>query len=212
MNDENCFYRNSRPPQCGKSTLLNAMLGEKVAIVSSKPQTTRNRIIGILTQGENQFVLDLPAFMKPKSKLGTYMMKTVRSSLGSADAVILLAEAGKAPGETEINVIEHVKKEELPCILVLNKIDLINREKLAETIAQYAALHNFDAVVPVSAIKGKNVKDVLEESEKFLYESQWFLMKIRLPISRSGRLQRRSSARNCCARWKKKFPRHGCGD
>ena len=162
-------------PNVGKSTLMNALLGEKVAIVSSKPQTTRNRIMGILTKDENQFVfLDTPGIHKPKSKLGSYMMKSVRSSLGSADAVILIADAGKAPGETEKNVIEQIKKDELPAMLVLNKIDLYNREQIAETISQYAELYNFNAFVPVSAMKGKNVEDVLEEAEKFLYEGDWF--------------------------------------
>lgn len=162
-------------PNVGKSTLMNALLGEKVAIVSSKPQTTRNRIMGILTKGENQFVfLDTPGIHKPKNKLGSYMMKSVRSSLGNADAVILIAEAGKAPGEIERNVIEQVKKDELPAMLVLNKIDLCNREQIAETIAKYAELYDFDAFVPVSAMKGKNVEDVLEEAEKFLYEGDWF--------------------------------------
>ncbi len=162
-------------PNVGKSTLMNALLGEKVAIVSSKPQTTRNRIMGILTEGENQFVfLDTPGIHKPKSKLGSYMMKSVRSSLGNADGVILIAEAGRAPGEIEKNVIEQVKKDELPTMLVLNKIDLCNREQIAETIAQYAELYDFEAFVPVSAMKGKNVQDVLEEAEKFLYESDWF--------------------------------------
>ena len=162
-------------PNVGKSTLMNALLGEKVAIVSSKPQTTRNRIMGILTKDENQFVfLDTPGIHKPKNKLGSYMMKSVRSSLGNADAVILIAEAGKAPGEIERNVIEQVKKDELPAMLVLNKIDLCNREQIAETIAKYAELYNFDAFVPVSAMKGKNVEDVLEEAEKFLYEGDWF--------------------------------------
>ena len=153
-------------PNVGKSTLMNALLGEKIAIVSSKPQTTRNRIMGILTKDEKQFVfLDTPGIHKPKSKLGSYMMKSVRSSLGSADAVILIADAGRAPGETERNVIEQVKKDELPAMLVLNKIDLYKREEIAETISQYAALYDFDAFVPVSAMKGKNVEDVLEEAE-----------------------------------------------
>lgn len=162
-------------PNVGKSTLMNALLGEKIAIVSSKPQTTRNRIMGILTKDENQFVfLDTPGIHKPKSKLGSYMMKSVRSSLGSADAVILIADAGRAPGETERNVIEQIKKDELPAMLVLNKIDLYNREQIAETISQYAILYDFNAFVPVSAMKGKNVEDVLDEAEKFLYEGDWF--------------------------------------
>lgn len=161
-------------PNVGKSTLMNKLLGEKVAIVSSKPQTTRNRIAGILTKGEDQFVfLDTPGVHRAKNKLGEFMMKTVRSSVGSADAVILIAEAGYPAGEIEKNLIGQIKKAELPAILVLNKIDLVNREKLAETIADYASLHDFDAVVPTCAESGKNVDEVLDEASKFLYESDW---------------------------------------
>ena len=161
-------------PNVGKSTLMNHLLGEKVAIVSSRPQATRNRIAGILTKGEDQFVfIDTPGVHKAKNKLGEFMMKSVRASVGSADAVILIAEAGYPAGEIEKNLIGQIKKLELPSILVLNKIDLVNREKLAETIAGYAALHDFDAVVPTCAESGKNVEEVLEEASQFLYESDW---------------------------------------
>ncbi len=161
-------------PNVGKSTLMNRLLGEKVAIVSSKPQTTRNRIAGILTKGEDQYVfIDTPGVHHAKTKLGEYMMKSVRSSVGSADAVILIADAGHPAGEIEKNLIGQIKKSELPSMLVLNKVDLINREKLAQTITEYAALHNFDAVVPTCAENGRNVDAVLEEAEQFLYESEW---------------------------------------
>lgn len=161
-------------PNVGKSTLMNHLLGEKVAIVSSKPQTTRTRIAGILTKGEDQYVfIDTPGVHRAKNKLGEYMMKTVRSSVGSADAVILIADAGHPAGEIEQNLIGQIKKAELPAVLVLNKIDLCNRERLAETIAEYAALHDFAAVVPTCAESGKNVDEVLDEVAPFLYESEW---------------------------------------
>ncbi len=161
-------------PNVGKSTLMNHLLGEKVAIVSSKPQTTRNRIAGILTKGEDQYVfLDTPGVHKARTKLGEYMMKSVRSSVGSADAVILIAEAGYPAGDIEKELIGQIEKAELPSILVLNKIDLVNREKLAETISEYASLHSFDAVVPTCAQNGKNVDEVLAEAEQFLYEGDW---------------------------------------
>lgn len=161
-------------PNVGKSTLMNHLLGEKVAIVSSKPQTTRTRIAGILTKGEDQYVfIDTPGVHRAKNKLGEYMMKTVRSSVGSADAVILIADAGHPAGEIERNLIGQIKKAELPAVLVLNKIDLCNRERLAETIAEYAALHDFAAVVPTCAESGKNVDEVLDEVAPFLYESEW---------------------------------------
>ncbi len=161
-------------PNVGKSTLMNALLGEKIAIVSSKPQTTRNRITGILTKGENQYVfLDTPGMHSPKNKLGNYMMKSVSSSITSADVIIMMAEAGYPAGEIEKKIIERIGKTGLPSILVVNKIDLVNRERLAETIAEYSALYHFDAFVPVSAEKQKNVEIVLEECDKFLYESEW---------------------------------------
>lgn len=161
-------------PNVGKSTLMNHLLGEKVAIVSSRPQTTRNRITGILTKGENQFVfLDTPGVHKAKTKLGDYMMKSVRSTVGAADAVVLIAEAGYGPGEIEKRLIDQIRKAELPSMLVLNKIDLVNRERLAQTISEYAALHDFDAVVPTCAENGKNVDAVLTEAEQFLTEGEW---------------------------------------
>ncbi len=161
-------------PNVGKSTLMNHLLGEKVSIVSPKPQTTRNRIAGILTKGDDQFVfLDTPGVHKAKNRLGEYMMKSVNSTVRSADAVILIADAGFPAGSIENELIRQIKKSCLPSILVLNKIDMINAERLAKTISQYAELHDFDAVVPTSAINGKNVDIVIEESSKFLYEGDW---------------------------------------
>ena len=162
-------------PNVGKSTLLNAILQEKIAIVSSKPQTTRNRITGILTKGENQFVfLDTPGFQKPRTKLGDYMLKASKSSIGSSDAVLIVADAFHAPGDIEKNIIEQVVANKLPAILVLNKVDMSNPEKLALTIAQYDEIHKFDAVVPTSASKGEGIDIVLSECEKFLSPSEWF--------------------------------------
>ena len=162
-------------PNVGKSTLLNALLGEKVAIVSSKPQTTRNRITGILTKDENQFVfLDTPGFQKPRTKLGDYMLKASSSSIGSSDAAIIMADAFHAPGDIEKNIIEQVVANKIPAILVLNKTDMSNPVKLAETIAQYDAIYKCDAVIPTSASKGQGVDTVLKECEKFLSDSDWF--------------------------------------
>ncbi|MBE6708006.1 MAG: GTPase Era [Ruminococcaceae bacterium] len=161
-------------PNVGKSTLMNCILGEKVAVVSKKPQTTRTRITGILSKGEDQYVfLDTPGVHKSRTKLGSYMNKTVNAGIGSADAVILIAEAGRAPGDIELALMEKIKKSELPAMLVLNKIDLIRREELAESIKAYADVMDFEAVVPTSAMGGKNVDAVLEEAEKFLVEGPW---------------------------------------
>ena len=111
-------------PNVGKSTLLNAMLGEKIAIVSKKPQTTRTRITGILTRGEDQFVfLDTPGMIKSRNKLGDYMVKTISNTIGEVDACLFVVEAGVAPGATEKNILERIGKRELPAILVINKTD-----------------------------------------------------------------------------------------
>jgi GTP-binding protein Era len=162
-------------PNVGKSTLMNSILGEKVAIVSNKPQTTRNRIIGIHTKGDSQFVfLDTPGIHKPKNSLGEFMVKTANSSMTDADAVILVVDVSKEISTVEENVIEYLKKSGLPAIIALNKVDLCRREQIAETIQAYANKHSFDAFVPICAKNGKNVDELLEECESFLSESDWF--------------------------------------
>lgn len=162
-------------PNVGKSTLLNAILGEKIAIVSNKPQTTRNRIAGIETRGEDQFVfLDTPGIFKPQNSLGDFMVKTANGAMQEGDAVLLVADAGFVPGDVELGVMQYLKKSETPGILVLNKVDLYRREQIAETIAAYAAQHSFFAVVPISAKRGKYVDEVMEECAKLLHEGDWF--------------------------------------
>ncbi|MBR7185867.1 MAG: GTPase Era [Clostridia bacterium] len=162
-------------PNVGKSTLLNQILGEKIAIVSAKPQTTRNRIIGIHTVGDAQFVfLDTPGIHRPKNKLGDYMVKAANSTMRDADAVLLVVEADKPVSQVEENVIDYLKRTGTPSILAINKVDLTNREVIAATIAAYAALHDFNAFVPICAKKGDNVDALLEECTQFLAESDWF--------------------------------------
>ena len=162
-------------PNVGKSTLLNSILGEKIAIVSNKPQTTRNRIAGIETRGEDQFVfLDTPGIFKPQNSLGDFMVKTANSTMQEGDMVILVADVGYRPGDVEEDIVAYLKKSGTPAILALNKVDLYRREQIAETIAAYAAIHNFEAVVPISAKKGKYVNEVLDECAKLLREGDWF--------------------------------------
>ena len=162
-------------PNVGKSTLLNSILGEKIAIVSSKPQTTRNRITGIYTKDETQIVfLDTPGFQKPRTKLGEYMLAASGSSIGNSDAVILIADVCHEIGEIEKNIIEKIKASKLPSILVLNKTDMSNPEQIAKTISQYDEYYKFDAVVPTCASKNQGVDAVISECEKFLCESDWF--------------------------------------
>ena len=162
-------------PNVGKSTLMNNILGEKVAIVSSKPQTTRNRIIGIYTRDEEQYVfVDTPGMHTPKNYLGEYMVNAASNSMREADAVVLVVDAGREASHVEEEVIDYLKKSEVPSILALNKVDLYNREQIAATIAHYAAKYSFDAFVPICAKNGKAVDELLDECEKFLVESEWF--------------------------------------
>ena len=162
-------------PNVGKSTLLNAILGEKVAIVSKKPQTTRNRITGIYTVDEDQMIfLDTPGVHKPRTKLGDYMVKTATDTLSGVDAAVLVVEAREAVGDIEASVIEKIKAAEIPAILVINKIDAVRPANIAKTIEAYAAAHEFAAVIPISAKHGKGVDTVIAECKNFLYESEWF--------------------------------------
>ncbi len=161
-------------PNVGKSTLLNGILGEKVAIVSKKPQTTRNRITGILTEGEDQFVfLDTPGLHKARTRLGDFMVKTTNETLGGVDAAILVVEARESVGDIEAMLISRFKSEKMRAILVINKVDTVQSVNIAKTIAAYAEAFDFDAVVPLSAKNGKGVDILLSECRKYLYESEW---------------------------------------
>ena len=162
-------------PNVGKSTIMNRILGEKIAIVSNKPQTTRNCIRGILTEGEDQFVFfDTPGIHRPQNRLGDYMVTAVKSGMQQGDVVMLVVDVNKPVSKTEEEIIDYLKREGVPSILVLNKIDTVRREMIAEKIAAYASKHEFDAVVPVSAKSGKHVDEVMDELSKFLHESEWF--------------------------------------
>ena len=162
-------------PNVGKSTLLNHILGEKVAIVSKRPQTTRNRITGIHTVGEDQYVfLDTPGIHNPRTKLGDFMVKSANSALGEADAVILVVEPRESVGEIEAALIERIKSMGVGSVLVVNKIDAVTPANVAKTIAAYSEAHEFDAVVPMVAKNGKNVSILLDECQKYLSESPWF--------------------------------------
>ena len=162
-------------PNVGKSALLNAILGEKVAIVSKKPQTTRNRITGIHTVGENQFVfLDTPGIHKPRTKLGDYMVKQTSNTVAGVDTAILVVEARESVGDIEAKMIQRFKSEGMRAILVINKIDTVRPENIAKTIAAYAEAFDFEAVIPMVAKNGKGVDILISECEKFLRESEWF--------------------------------------
>ena len=162
-------------PNVGKSTLTNALVGEKIAIVSSKPQTTRNRITAIVSRGETQFVLmDTPGFHKPRTKLGDYMVNIVRESVADVDGVLLVVEPIPAIGPQEEALISRIEEQGLPAILLINKIDTVEKEKLLEVMAVYGARHSFDAILPISAKTGEGLEELLAELERYAEEGPHF--------------------------------------
>lgn len=164
-NDKSAFIAIVGRPNVGKSSILNRLLGTKIAIVSSKPQTTRNRITGVLTEGEYQIVFfDTPGMHKPKNSLGKYMVRSVNESVGGVDCCMLVVEADKSPVQTELDFIDKFKALGMPAILVINKIDMIkDKEILMKQILEYSKLYDFEAIVPVSASDGNGMNELLEE-------------------------------------------------
>ena len=159
-------------PNVGKSSLTNALVGEKVAIVSNKAQTTRNRIYGVVNEGNTQFVLlDTPGLHKPKSALGDYMVKIITSSLSDVDCALLLVEPIAHVGAPELALIERIKQEGIPAILCINKIDTVEPGELLPVIAAYhEAWDGFDAIIPISAHKGTGLDDLMNELSKYAAE------------------------------------------
>ena len=155
-------------PNVGKSTLLNALVGEKIAIVSNKPQTTRNRISAILNRGDTQFVfLDTPGFHKPRTKLGDYMVGVVNESVSDVDAVILIVEPIAGAGKQEEALIAQLHKQNAPVLLVINKIDTVEKDTLLEVIASYQGLYPFDACIPISAKRRDGLQELLQELDRY---------------------------------------------
>ena len=159
-------------PNVGKSTLTNAFVGEKVAIVTNKPQTTRNRICGIKNRGESQFVfVDTPGLHRARTRLGDYMVNVVRESVSDVDAVLLLVEPIPHVGEPEGQLIARIKALGCPAVLAINKADTLEqKEKLLEVIQVYSGAYDFDAVVPISARTGQGVEELLNVLEGYLPE------------------------------------------
>ena len=158
-------------PNVGKSTLTNALVGEKIAIVSDKPQTTRSRITAIVQRGETQFVLlDTPGFHKPRTRLGDYMVNVVRESVADVDCVLLLVEPVAAIGPQEEALIQRIEQTGVPAILVINKIDSVEKTRLLEVMAVYSARYDFDAILPVSARTGEGLDELMAELDKYAVE------------------------------------------
>lgn len=155
-------------PNVGKSSILNALIGQKVSIVSAKPQTTRTRIMGVLTKGETQLIfIDTPGAHEPKTRLGQYMEKSVRSSIASVDTCLLVVAAGKILKLAEVKLIKNLKSLKVPVILAINKIDLLkDKSGLMRQILEVSSMIDCVAVVPISAKTGDGLEDLLDELEK----------------------------------------------
>ena len=158
-------------PNVGKSTLTNFLVGEKIAIVSNKPQTTRNRICGIVTREDIQYVfVDTPGYHRSRTKLGDYMVNVARESIADVDATILVVEPIASIGQQEQDLIAKIKASKSPAILAINKIDTMEKEELLAVIAAYSEA-GFDAIIPISAKTGDGVEDLLNTCEKYAIES-----------------------------------------
>ena len=178
-NDSNCkvgFVSIVGRSNVGKSTLLNAIIGEKIAITSDKPQTTRSRIKGIYNDEESQIIfLDTPGVQKPKNKLGSYMAKEVSLSSSTADVIVYVVDESDKIGRLDHNIIENLKKTRQPKIVVLNKIDKLTEDKIFDIIKMYDEIGIFDDIVPVCAIKKKNIRELIKKIKKYLvYSEKYF--------------------------------------
>ena len=175
MAEKTCFVSIMGKPNVGKSTLLNALLGEKVAIVSRKPQTTRNRITGILTKGETQYVFtDTPGLHKPKTLLGEYMMKSAEAAAGGTDVILFVVECDVPLNASETAALRSFAKSSTPCILLINKSDKINKGLLAKYLSELSGEYDFRAVIPISALEKDGLDIIFDELEPFLIESPHF--------------------------------------
>lgn len=158
-------------PNVGKSTLTNYLVGEKIAIVSNKPQTTRNRIRGIVTKDDTQFVfVDTPGYHRARTKLGDYMVNVTQESIADVDLTILVVEPIASLGPQEEGLLKEIQADHCPVVLAINKIDTVEKEKLLEVISTYAQKADFDAIVPISAKTGDGVDDLLAVCKKHAVE------------------------------------------
>ncbi len=170
-----CFVAIVGRPNVGKSTLLNAIVGEKVAAVSKKPQTTRTRITGIHTVGAGQYVfVDTPGLHKPKNKLGEYMVDAAKSAIPDTDVVVLVVESEGKLSPADRDIIENLKAYRLPAILVINKVDVAKKDTLLLTIDRYAQAFDFASVIPASALTGEGIDILMTELKPFLRKERWY--------------------------------------
>ncbi len=174
MNTKTAMITIAGRPNVGKSTLTNFLVGEKIAIVSNKPQTTRNKICGIVTRNQTQFVfVDTPGYHKPRTKLGDYMVNVTRSSISDVDLTIMLVEPIASIGPQEQGLIEQIKSRGCPAVLAINKIDTVEKDALLEVISVYSQVAEFAAIIPISAKTGDGVDALMSECEKYAVDSPY---------------------------------------
>lgn len=174
--NKNAFIAITGRPNAGKSSLTNLLVGEKISIVSEKPQTTRNRINGVLTKGDTQFVfIDTPGMLRAKNKLNEHMVKSIRASVDDVDCAILMADVTKKLSAVEQELIRSFAERGTEVVLLLNKIDLLkDKEELLPIIAQYSALYDFAEVIPISVKRRINTDRILPALEKFAVDGEHF--------------------------------------
>lgn len=171
MNTKSAMITICGRPNVGKSTLTNYLVGEKIAIVSNKPQTTRNRICGIVTRDNTQFVfVDTPGYHRARTKLGDYMVNTVRESIADVDLTLLVVEPIASIGPQEEGLIEKIRASHCPAVLVINKIDTVEKDTLLEVIAKYSQAYSFEDILPISAKTGDGVEELLRVCGKYAQE------------------------------------------
>ncbi len=162
-------------PNVGKSTLLNTLTGQKIAIMSNKPQTTRNTIRGVITNEQCQLVLiDTPGIHKPKTKLGEYMVNVAAETMKEVDLILFLVEATSAPGSLDVSIAEQLSKLKTPVFLIVNKVDIVAKDKLFSIIDSYSKLMDFKAIIPISALKQDGTDIILKEAIKYIPEGPQF--------------------------------------
>lgn len=176
MNDfKSCFIAIVGRPNAGKSTVLNSLLGEKIAITTSRPQTTRNRILGILNRENSQIVfVDTPGVHKPRTKLGEYMNKAAIGSIENVDAALFMVDAEWGLGDAEERIMKQLRDKGIPAVLAINKVDLVQKEKILPLISEFSEAFSFDAIVPISAKTGDGIKSLQSELEKYLAPGPMF--------------------------------------
>ncbi len=169
---KNAFITIVGRPNAGKSSLLNALIGEKVAAVSSKPQTTRTKITGVLTEGDTQYVfIDTPGMHKSRDKLSDHMIKAINNSVSSIDCALLVVDATKKPNEAEKSLLSTTLSAKTPAILIVNKIDLVtNKEDLIPVISEYSSLHDFKSVIPISALEKDGIDIIMDTIAEYAVE------------------------------------------